>query len=44
MCEKLLFTIFFTVYKPKITVHGQWTVTEARPGKKEKETQTLKMQ
>ena len=44
MCEKLLFT-FFTGHKPKITVHGQWTVTKARPGKKKKkETQTLKMQ
>ena len=34
MCEKLLFTMFFTIYKPKITVHEQWTVPNMHLGKK----------
>ena len=38
MCEKLLFTLFFTVHKPKITVHGQWIVPDARLGKKKLKT------
>ena len=29
-----MFTLFFTVHKPKITVHGQWTVPDTHPGKK----------
>ena len=29
MCEKLLFTLCFTVHKAKITIHGQLTVTQA---------------
>ena len=36
MCEKLLFTLCFTVHKPKITVHGQLTVTQALIFKKKK--------
>ena len=36
MCEKLLFTLCFTVHKPKITIHGQLTVTQALIFKKKK--------
>ena len=36
MCEKLLFTLCFTVHKPKITIHGQLTVTQALILKKKK--------
>ena len=28
--------VFDTVYKPKITVHGQWTLPNACRGKKKK--------
>ena len=35
---------FGTVYKPKITVHGQWTVPNTHLGKKNTENATCKTQ
>ena len=34
--KKVTVHAFGTVHKPKITVHGQWTVPETRPEKKKK--------
>ena len=41
MCEKLLFTLCFTVHKPKITIHGQLTVTQALILKKKKKKKKI---
>ena len=34
MSNKVTAHAFGTVHKPKITVHGQWTMPDVRPGKK----------
>ena len=40
--KKVTVHAFDTVHKPKITVHGQWTVPDARPRKKKKKRRKRK--
>ena len=42
--KKVIVHTFGAVHKPKITIHGQWTVPDARPKKKNAENATQETQ